>query len=80
MEVTSQVVGKETIDTAFGKTLTIKVVVSQQYQNGNRASMTLWLEPDWGYSVLMRRESRSARGGTPDIFVREMLSRERGKS
>ena len=79
MEATSHVVGKETIDTAFGKVQTIKVEVQMQYQNGNRANMTLWLEPDWGYSVRMRREARSARGGAAEITIREMLSRERGK-
>jgi hypothetical protein len=80
MDVSSHVVGKESIDTAFGKVLTVKIVVTQRYQNGNSATMTLWLEPDWGYSVLLRRESRSARGGAPDIFVREMLTRTRGKA
>ncbi len=80
LEVSSRVVGKESIDTAFGKVLTVKVEVSFVYQNGNRALMTFWLEPDWGYSVRLRREFRSARGGAPDIFIRDMVSRERGKS
>jgi hypothetical protein len=80
MEATSHVVGKESIDTAFGKMLAVKMVVTQQFQNGNRTTLTLWFDPGWGYSVRLRREARSARGGAPDIYVRDMLTRERGKA
>jgi Caspase domain len=80
VEIQSKVVGRETLDTAFGKINTIRVDVSFLYQNGNRSLRSLWYDPDWGYSVRMRLENRSARGGAADIIIRETLSRERGKA
>lgn len=76
MEYESRVVGYEEIDTAFGKLNAIKLDVIQIYQDGGRAKMTLWFDPEWGYSVKLVRESRN-RYGAPDIYVREMIARSR---
>jgi hypothetical protein len=79
MDMETKVVGYEDIDTAFGKLRTIRLDATQQYQDGFRAKMTLWFEPEWGYAVRLVRESR--RGfGAPDIFVRDMVARKRGAS
>ena len=76
MEYESRVVGYEEIDTVFGKLNAIKLDVTQIYQDGGRAKMTLWFDPEWGYSVRLVRESRNRNGG-PDIYVREMIARSR---
>jgi Caspase domain len=77
MDVSSRFTARETIDTPFGKVNTLRLELEQSYQNGNRAKMTLWYDPEWGYSVKWRREARG-RTGAPDILVRETLSRQRG--
>jgi hypothetical protein len=77
MDMETKVVGYEDIDTAFGKLRTIRLDATQQYQDGFRAKMTLWFDPEWGYSVKLIRESRG-RSGAPDVYVREMISRKRG--
>jgi Caspase domain len=77
LDMETKVVGYEDIDTAFGKLRAIKLEATQQYQDGVRAKMTLWFDPEWGYSIKLVRESRRG-SGTPDIFVREMVGRKRG--
>jgi Caspase domain len=77
LDMETKVVGYEDIDTAFGKLRAIKLEATQQYQDGVRAKMTLWFDPEWGYSVKLVRESRRG-SGTPDIYIREMVGRKRG--
>ncbi len=79
VEFESRVVGYETIDTAFGKISAVKLEVTQSYQDGGRSKLTLWFDPEWGYSVKLTREARG-RGGSPDIYVREMTARSRKAS
>jgi hypothetical protein len=79
MEFESRVVGYEVIDTAFGKLNAIKLEAVQIYQEGGRAKVTLWFDPEWGYAVKLVRESRG-RTGAPDIYVREMTARSRKAS
>jgi uncharacterized caspase-like protein len=76
VEIESRVVGFEDIDTAFGKMRTVKLEATYVFQNGTRRKMSLWFDPDWGYSVKLVSETRS-RTGAPDIYVREMISRKR---
>ena len=77
VEIETRVAGYETIDTAFGKLRAIRLDVVQ-YQSGGRAKMTLWFDPEWGYSVRLVREVRG-RSGSLDIYVREMVGRSRAK-
>ncbi len=77
VEFESRVVGRETIDTAFGRVNSIRVEVNMLAQDGFRSKRTFWFEPGWGYSVRLIAENRNARGGLLDIFVREMTSRRR---
>jgi hypothetical protein len=77
-ELESRVVGYEAIDTAFGKLQAIKLEATQKYQEGGIAKLTLWFDPEWGYAVKLVREARG-RNGAPDIYVREMVGRSRGK-
>ena len=75
----SRVVSREEIDTAFGKIMTVRIDQTVQFQNGARSKRTFWFDPEWGYSVKLVSESRN-RSGSPDIFIREMVSRKRGNS
>jgi Caspase domain len=77
VEVESRVVGKEKIDTDLGPLLTIRVEAEIVFQNGNRTKSLFWFDPQWGYAIKVQRESRSARGGAPSIWVREIVSRSR---
>jgi Caspase domain len=79
VDIQSKVTGREVLDTALGKINTIRVDVVLQYQNGNRSNRTLWYDPEWGYAIRLKIENRSARGGSPDLAIREMISRERGR-
>jgi hypothetical protein len=76
VEIESRVIGNEDIDTAFGKMRTIKLEATYLFQSGVRRKMSLWFDPEWGYSVKLVSESRT-RAGAPDIYVREMISRKR---
>ncbi len=76
----SRVVGREVIDTAFGKLNTIRMDVELFYQDGFRSKRTFWFDPEWGYSVRLRTENYAPRGGAPDITVRDMVARKRASS
>jgi hypothetical protein len=76
LDMETKVVGYEDIDTAFGKLRAIKLEATQQYQDGVRAKLTLWFDPEWGYSVKLVREARRG-SGPADIYVREMVGRKR---
>jgi hypothetical protein len=77
MDVESRVVGREKIDTALGPMMTIRVESTRLFQNGNRAVVKLWYDPQWSYSMRMQNEVRYARGGAPEITMREIVSRSR---
>lgn len=76
VEFESRVVGRETIDTAFGKVNTFRLDVNVQAQDGYRSKRIYWFEPGWGYPVKATAENRNSRGGL-DIYVREMTARRR---
>ncbi len=80
VEFESRVVGRETIDTAFGKVNTIRVDVNLLAQDGFRSKRVFWLDPAWGYAVKLTAENRNARGALMDYFVREMTARRRAAS
>ena len=76
VDVESRIVAQERITTALGALDTFRVEVQFIGQPGFRTKLTFWYEPGWGFSVLMRRESRTRAGG-PDITVREVVARRR---
>jgi hypothetical protein len=80
VEYESHVVGRETIDTAFGKVNSVRLEVNVLAQDGSRSKRTFWFEPGWGFSVKLVAENRNARGGGLDIYVREMTARRRAAS
>jgi hypothetical protein len=77
-EYTAKVTGRETIDSALGKVVTMKVETSVQYQSGARGVIIGWYDPLWGNPIRLRREFRDSRGALT-ISIGEMISRERGK-
>ena len=73
----SRVVGREVIDTAFGKLNAVRLEQDLIFQDGSRSKRLYWYDPEWGYAVRLRAENRGPRGGAPDIFIREMVGRKR---
>jgi hypothetical protein len=77
MDYDSRIVAREKLQTPFGQIDTYRVEVARLYQNGDRLKMTFWFDPDWGYSLRLVSEFRSASGRVPDIRIRDMVARFR---
>jgi hypothetical protein len=72
----TKVIGLETIQTAFGPIEAWKVETKMLNQLGGRLSLLFWYDPEWGYPLRLRSESRTDRG-PPDIRIRDMIARSR---
>jgi hypothetical protein len=75
LDYETHIVAREKIETAFGTVDAYRVEVNMQFQTGARNVLVYWYEPEWGYAIRARFESRI--GNTPDIRVREMVGRSR---
>jgi hypothetical protein len=78
MDYETRVIGREKIQTAFGTIDAWRVETSSINQHGARQLYVFWYDPEWGYSVRLRSESRAG-GGAPDIRIREMVARSRAR-
>ncbi|MBC5764052.1 caspase family protein [Ramlibacter albus] len=77
IDFTARIVGRETIDTAFGPLQTYRVESAALSETGVRVNSTSWYDPAWGQAVRTRTEVRQRGTGAPDIRVRDVVARSR---
>ena len=76
VDIQTRVAARERIQSAFGEIDTYRVEIHFRFASGEYHEYTFWYEPGWGFSI--RLKQRIVRGtGSPDLFEREMVARER---
>jgi hypothetical protein len=80
LEVSSRVVAREIIESAFGKVSVIRLEVQTIRQDGGRTQNTFWMEPGWGASIRSGTENIDSRGRVTSVVVRHLVARKRGAS
>lgn len=79
VEVSGQVLGRESIEVPAGKFDAYKIQSNYSYDTGERWEGTLWMQPDWGVpikAVWTDRSPFSQFGASGS--VKEMVSRKKG--
>ena len=77
VDIDTHVAAQETVTVPMGTFATYRVDVKTLGQDGIQRKMSFWYDPAWGYAI--KRVVEIGRvGATPDIRVREMVSRQRG--
>ncbi len=79
VDIDAKIAAKERITVPLGTVDTFRIELNMAYENGWRAKITMWMEPEWGVATKFVRELRRGANDVPDIFVREVVSRQRGQ-